>query len=99
MPKATIVKMAGRAGGGGSGDEGREVVELLLDFKADIDYQDKQGTTALMWACMRSNVAVAKLLLERGANKDLRDKDGDSAASYYAAPGARKDDLLALLPS
>ena len=66
----------------------------------EIDHQNKKGITALHWACKFSNVEVAKLLLERGANKNLRDKDGDglqNASDYYLKNSVRKEELLALL--
>ena len=46
--------------------------ELLLDAKAEINHQSKTGATALHFACKNSNVEVARLLLERGANQKLR---------------------------
>ena len=49
-----------------------------------------------MFACQLSNVEVAKLLLERGANKDLRDNHGDGV-DYYINAAVRKEELLALL--
>ena len=82
-----------------SGDAGRGVAELLLDAKAAVDHQNKDGGTALHFACQNSNVEVARLLLERGANKKLRDKDGDGtqSTSYYLKDAVRKEELLALL--
>ena len=78
-----------------SGDAGRGVAALLLDAEAEIDHQNNIGATALMFACQNSNVEVARLLLERGANKNLRGPYGDAAGcALYAA---RKEELLALL--
>ena len=54
------------------GDAGLGAAALLLDAKADIDHPNNGGQTSLMKACQFSNVDVAELLLERGANKDLR---------------------------
>ena len=51
--------------------------------------------TALHWACMCSNVEVARLLLERGATKGLHGDYGSTEA--YANRAARKEELLALL--
>ena len=83
-----------------SGDAGRGVAALLLDAEADIDHQNKEGSTALHYACKNSNVEVARLLLQRGANKNLRDKDGDglqNASDYYLKNSVRKEEMLALL--
>ena len=71
---------------------------LLLDAEAEIDHQNNIGTTALMFACQASNVEVARLLLERGANKDLRMDGGYDAKFIAKAPQTvRKEELLALL--
>ena len=50
---------------------------------------------ALHWACMNSNVKVAELLLERGADQHLRGAYGD--AKGYAERAVLKGELLALL--
>jgi hypothetical protein len=64
------------------------VAKLLLDGKyegkgADINLESIRGDTPLMRACQIGHEAVARLLLERGANTTLRDIDG-RAAMYYA---------------
>lgn len=41
------------------------MVRLLLSFGADTNLQDKQGTTALMFASERGHTHIARLLLER----------------------------------
>ena len=80
-----------------SGDAGRGVAALLLDAEAEIDHQESGfGSAALHFACKCSNVEVAKLLLERGADKDLRDKQGNHTTAY-AGIAVRKEELLALL--
>ena len=78
-----------------SGDAGRGVAALLLDAKAEIDHPNNNGQTALQFACQYSNVKVARLLLERGADPHLR-------VSWFAAKdcaerAVRKEELLALL--
>ena len=80
------------------GDAGLGAAALLLDAKADIDHQDNGGSTALMFVCSNSYPEMAKLLLERGANKDLR-MNGDYDAKFIveAVNGPRKEELLALL--
>ena len=80
-----------------SGDAGRGVAELLLDAKAAVDHQNEDGTAALHFACQCSNVEVARLLLERGANKELRDKHGRTAKDIAEGFAVRKEELLALL--
>ena len=60
------------------------IAKLLLDGKyegkgADINTQDINGYTPLMWACIYSHEAVVRLLLDRGADIKLRLKDGRTA--------------------
>ena len=40
---------------------------------------------------------MARLLLERGANKDVRDNYGDGVDYYINYAAVRKEELLALL--
>ena len=84
-----------------SGDAGRGVAALLLDAEAEIDHQNTGGgDTALMFACLSSNVEVARLLLERGANKGIRAGRGANPnydAMAAAEKSVRKEELLALL--
>lgn len=47
-----------------------------------IDDLDSDGTSALMIASMSSNVQAVKLLLENGANPDLKQKFGNSAKTF-----------------
>ena len=57
----------------------------LNDVKAhlaqgdDIDFQDEDGSTALMNSVLFGNVDNVKYLLEKGANINLKDKIGDTA--------------------
>ena len=52
-----------------------------------------------MFACQCSNPEVAKLLLECGANKDLKDYGNHATAEFaeVGAVGKAKEELLALL--
>ncbi len=63
------------------------IAKRLLDGKyegkgADINLQEKLGWAPLMRACYSGQEAVVRLLLERGANATLRNKDGRTALSY-----------------
>ena len=60
------------------------IAKLLLDGKyegmgADINLQCRFGWTTLMIACSNGREAVARLMLEHGANATLRAKDGRTA--------------------
>ena len=58
------------------------MVELLLDYFADVDTQDDQGTTALMWATQRNNIELVKLLLDNFADISVKDNDGKTAQDW-----------------
>jgi ankyrin repeat protein len=52
-----------------------------------VDTSNWEGQTPLMIAARRGNVALAHLLLERGANVARTDTHGMTAAAYAAAEG------------
>jgi ankyrin repeat protein len=57
-----------------------EVVKILLSAGADMDVQDAIGWTPLMAAASIEKSDFVKLLLGRGANKSLKNKEGKTAA-------------------
>jgi len=65
----------------------KDNVEMLLfamsKFNLDINYQDKQGRTALFRALQFNNVHIAKILLANGA--DLKMKDRQHRTLLHAA--------------
>lgn len=65
-----------------------ETVELLLKKGAHVDAQGKrEGFTALMTAAAEGQLEVVRLLLAHGADPDLKDVDGDTAASFARLKG------------
>ncbi len=59
-----------------------EIAELLLAKGAALDLQSKDGQTALVVVVGKNDVAMAKRLLEYGADPDVADKLGLSARKY-----------------
>ena len=58
----------------------KELVELLLDGGAEIDRLSMRGgESALLSACGSAKYDTVRLLLARGANLNLTDKDGSTA--------------------
>lgn len=49
-----------------------EVLQILLDAKADINHQTWNGLTALMMAAMDNDPVVVRFLLDHGADPNLR---------------------------
>ncbi len=68
-----------------------KVTELLLDYKANPDAIDRQDKTLLHYLCddhsylnddARGHVEIAKLLLRKGANPDLKDHYNKRPVDY-----------------
>jgi ankyrin repeat protein len=65
-----------------------ETVEILLDRGADPDKVDaNEHFSPLMHAAAEGHLEVVKVLIAHGADRSLRDVDGDDAASFAAQGG------------
>ena len=51
-------------------------VRLLLDIGTDVNYQNKDGWTALMVACQNGHYQVVELLLHNNADPNIQEEDG-----------------------
>jgi ankyrin repeat protein len=67
-----------------------KVVRQLLDLGAHIDDRDARGRTALMIAAEGGHAGIVDLLLERGADATLRDKEGKRAADLTVLTSLRE---------
>ncbi len=54
----------------------KDVVELLLAAKADVNARNNDGVTPLAWAAQEGYKEVAELLLAKGADVNAKDNDG-----------------------
>jgi len=66
------------------------VLALLIDHGAHIDDQDNRGRTALMIAASLGHEKAVDVLLARGANKNLHDKAGKTAADLATSDALRR---------
>ncbi|MGB8956993.1 MAG: ankyrin repeat domain-containing protein [Tumebacillaceae bacterium] len=57
----------------------REIVELLINYKANVNIQDFDGGTPLIWATLGQHADLVQLLLDRGADPNIRENDGQTA--------------------
>ena len=70
----------------------KELVLLLLKYKASIDLQDAKKRTALIYAAAFGQEEVVEILLGRGADTTIRDKNNKTALDC-----ARNDKIRQLL--
>lgn len=61
---------------------GKLFTTLLLDGQADINAQDGQGNTALMWAAKKGDTIIIKMLLEYKADQSIRNLKGKNALTF-----------------
>ena len=65
-----------------------ETVKLLLTRGAEVNVQGTlEGFTALMTAAAEGQIEVVRHLLDHGADRGLKDKDGDTALSFARQKG------------
>ncbi|MBN2874135.1 MAG: ankyrin repeat domain-containing protein [Spirochaetales bacterium] len=74
----------------------RSIVELLLSLGADIDAQsDDRGYTPLMDAAQQGDMAMLDYLLGKGAQTNVRSKDGQTA--LILAVGRNDEEMVSRL--
>lgn len=76
-------------------DESKKVFDLLIERGAVVNSQDGYGRTPLMTAASIGSLKNVQLLLSHGADKTLKDKDGETAFDKISSIDA--DELRALL--
>jgi ankyrin repeat protein len=74
-----------------------EIMTMLLDAGADINAVEKNRNTACQVAIWYDQFDALKLLVERGANIDVVDSNGDSMLSFVASLNRNKRFAILLL--
>jgi len=73
-----------------------ETVGLLLERGAEVNVQGTlEGFTPLMTAAAEGLAGVVRILLDAGANRDIKDQDGDTALTFARQNG--HDEVVELL--
>ena len=67
-----------------------KVVKLLLESGANVDTQDRDGTTVLHFAVEKEQDKVVQVLLESGVNVNGQHKDGRTALHFAVEKGQEK---------
>jgi ankyrin repeat protein len=63
-------------------DDYKQVVYQVEELKSNINYQRRNGQTALMYAIYKNNLKIVKYLCENGADKDLLDEINNTGLMY-----------------
>ncbi|KAF9893060.1 hypothetical protein FE257_012471 [Aspergillus nanangensis] len=71
----------------------QDVVSALLDAGANVDQQDRNQWSALMWAMTNRHKTIAKILLDHGASPDIKSSSGGTAFDF-AQPGSEISEYL-----
>jgi hypothetical protein len=71
----------------------QDVVTILLDAGAEVDRQDKNQWSSLMWAMTNRHKGIAKLLLDHGASPDVKSSTGRTAHDFLA-PNSEMSEYL-----
>lgn len=63
-------------------DKRIEIMEYLLDLKSDINKQDELGQTALHIAVKNNDFDVINMLIKRGADANIKNRNGLTPLQY-----------------
>jgi len=73
-----------------------DIVKLLIENRANLNIQDENGLTALMWAIEKENNEIAKLLINSD-NIDLNKQDKNSLTALMWAIEKENNEIAKLL--
>lgn len=71
----------------------QDVVLSLLEAGGEVDRQDKNQWTPLMWAMTNRHKEIAKVLLDHGASTDIKSSSGRTAFDF-APPNSEMSNYL-----
>lgn len=71
-------------------------MKILIEWKADLEAQNKSGKTALMLAAFKGHIECIDALVENGANLDTRDRSG-MGVLHYAVDGEQPNIIRKLI--
>ena len=79
------------------GDHSKEVLQVLISHRADVNASSKNCGTALMLACFKSNIDAINVLLSAGANPNIVDANGCTCLHYAAIGDCSKEVLHSII--
>ncbi|KAI9786737.1 MAG: hypothetical protein M1835_002982 [Candelina submexicana] len=71
----------------------QDVVAALIDAGANVDKQDRNQWSSLMWAMTNRHKNIAKMLLDHGASPEVKSSSGRTAFDFVA-PNSEISDYL-----
>ena len=74
-----------------------ESVQVLLSAGAEVNVQDKNGMTPLMWAARWGDAQRVEALVKAGATVTVRDNSGKSALDWARSRGGKAEQTIAIL--
>jgi ankyrin repeat protein len=77
----------------------RDLVELLLANRADVNARDNGGATPLLWAAKNGHKDVVQLLLASKADVNAKERKFANTALHFAAEGGHREVAKLLLAS
>jgi len=66
-----------------------ELVKKLIHSKVDVNVENEDGMTVLMWVSLQNNKDIAKLLIENGANVNAESEDGETALMFTSLQNSK----------
>ena len=63
--------------------EQKEILETLIEYGANVNDPDGSNVTPLMFAARDGNVEIIEILPQNGADKSLKDRNGDTICNLY----------------
>lgn len=73
-----------------------DIVRLLIDQGAEIDWIDSEGVTPLILAAFKGHTEITQLLLDQGADSSIKDQWNRTALDYALRRG-KGDAIVGLL--
>jgi ankyrin repeat protein len=76
-----------------------EIAKRLLELGADIDFENENCRTSIMYACMYGHLELVKFFVEKGANIELISQESPFASAIWFAKNYGHNEIYSYLLS